>query len=87
VSEWIQLCGEHSADLATFTLALYRWRNAERQFMRQLVSNGFQCCQTLNECGLRDAQVALNKSQKPVEKPNARRSKYYRPPIKPKRPR
>lgn len=87
VSEHIKDCGEHASDLATFIIALYRWRKAEREFMHQLASRGSTCCGTLASCGLRDAVVGLQNAPKSSEKPNARRSKYYRPPIKPKRPR
>lgn len=87
VGEHIKDCGEHSSDLATFIIALHRWKKAEREFMHQLASRGSTCCGTLTSCGLRDAVVGLQNAPKLSEKPNARRSKYYRPPIRPKRPR
>ena len=80
-------CGEHAKDLAAFILAVYRWRKADQEFMRQLAAQGIECCGTLSSCGLRDAVAASRNTTKASKKPDARRSKYYRPPIRPTRPR
>ena len=80
-------CGDHAEDLATYMLALYRWRKADREFMGQIAVKGIKCCGTLSSCGLRDAALASGNTPKRSEKPNARRSKYYRPPTRSKRPR
>lgn len=83
----ISECGNHAADLTEFMLANYRWRKADREFMRQLAVADIACCGTLSSCGLRDAAAIIRNISKGSEKPNARRSKYYRPPNRPKRPR
>lgn len=80
-------CGGHAADLSEFILAHYKWRKADREFMGQLAKKGFACCGTLSSCGLRDAANVIRTLSKVSEKPNARRSKYYRAPTRPKRPR
>lgn len=80
-------CGNHAKDLVDFAVALFLWKEKEREFMQELASQGVECCGTLSSCGLRDAKAALRKKPKQKEKPHARRSKYYRAPVKPKRPR
>lgn len=80
-------CGEHAKNLATFMLALHRWKKADRDFMRKAASGGIECCGTLTSCGLRDAVAANQSTSKPKGQLHVRRSKYYRPPSRPKRPR
>jgi len=83
----ISECGQHSQDLIDFVVALYLWKDKEREFIRELASNGIECCETLLCCALRDARNIIRKLPSQNEKPNVRRSKYYRAPVKPKRPR
>jgi len=80
-------CGEHAKALATFILELHNCALADRAFLAEVVAQGHTCCETLHTCCLR---VAIKRSRSKAikrERPYARRSKYWRPPAKSKRPR
>lgn len=83
----ISECGEHGKDLATFILENYKCTEEDRAFLDELASHGCVCCETLNACGLRQAIKRRQTTAKETEPPHARRSKYWQPPGKSKRPR
>jgi hypothetical protein len=83
----ISECGEHSTDLAIFVLEHHKCAEADRAFLDELVSLGYACCETLNTCGLRESIKRNRAKTTKKETPHARRSKYWQPPAKSKRPR
>jgi hypothetical protein len=83
----IAACGSHAQDLATFILEQHHCNASDRKFLDDLAADGVVCCETLNDCGLRDAIKRIQKPNTNNEKPHARRSNYWRPPAKSKRPR
>lgn len=83
----ISRCGDHAKALATFIWELHNCVLADRAFLDAVVAQGHACCETLHTCGLR---VAIKRSRFTAikrERTHARRSKYWRPPAKSKRPR
>lgn len=51
----VGVCRDHVDHLTRFTAELWRWREAEGQFLRELVRRGVACCGALKDCKLRDA--------------------------------
>lgn len=86
-SREIAACGSHAQDLATFVLEQHYRAASDRKFLDELAAYGVVCCETLNDCGLREAIKRIQAQAIKNEKPHARRSKYWRPPAKSKRPR
>lgn len=59
-------CGNHAASLTAFISELWRWRDQEAKFARELARAGFRCCGTLDQCTLRNAiaDVAREKTKR-----------------------
>ncbi len=72
-------CRDHADHLTTFTLELWRWREAERQFQRELAKRGVTCCGTLKKCQLTDV-FAREKTLEIKRNRHARRHKPRRRP-------
>jgi len=47
-------CRDHADQLARFTAELWRWREAEDRFLRELARRGVACCGALKRCTLRN---------------------------------
>jgi len=75
----VDACRDHSDQLIRFTVALWRWKEAEAQFLRELARRGAVCCGTLKKCKLRDA-IAREKASTLTSDRHARRHKSRRRP-------
>lgn len=80
-------CGEHARALATFILEHHNCAVADRAFLDAAVAQGYACCGTLHTCGLREAIKRIRSAAPKKKTSHVRRSKYWRPPAKSKRPR
>ena len=56
----VDACRDHVDQLSRFMLELWRWRQSEDQFLRELAESGATCCGTLKNCKLRDAITREN---------------------------
>lgn len=82
----VETCGTHAQALATFILESHACQVADRKCLSDAAALGAVCCGTLHNCGLRNA-INRKQAKAPIKgKPHARRSKYWRPPAKSKRP-
>jgi hypothetical protein len=52
-------CRDHGKTLCTLAIALYRWHSGERLFYRSLVAQGKRCCGSMDDCGLRIAELRI----------------------------
>lgn len=75
----VDACRDHADHLARFTAELWRWREAEDQFLSELAKRGATCCETLKNCKLRDV-VAREKASTMKKDRHARRHKPRRRP-------
>lgn len=72
-------CSDHADHLIRFTVGLWRWQEAEDQFLRKLAKLGEKCCGTLKKCKLQDV-IAREKSSTMKKDRHARRQKPRRRP-------
>lgn len=86
-SREISACGDHADALATFILEQRSCVVADKAFLDELAAMGVACCGTLQTCGLRQAIKRRQVPPPRKEATRAKRSKYWHPPTKSKRPR
>ncbi len=72
-------CRDHVDQLTHFILELWRWRESEGRFLRELAKGGATCCGTLKRCKLRDA-ITREKASTINSDRHARRHKPRRRP-------
>ncbi|MGJ4728756.1 E2 domain-containing protein [Luteimonas sp. SDU101] len=72
-------CRDHVDQLIRFVLELWRWRQSEGRFLRELAKSGAACCGTLKSCKLRDA-ITRDKASTTKRNRHARRHKPRRRP-------
>jgi hypothetical protein len=75
----VDACRDHVDQLTCFMLELWRWRQSEGQFLRELAKSGATCCGTLKSCKLRDA-ITREKASAMKRNRHARRHKPRRRP-------
>lgn len=75
----VEACRDHAEHLIRFTTELWRWREGEAQFLRELARRGAACCGTLESCGLREA-IASERASTMKRDRHARRHKARRRP-------
>lgn len=75
----VDACADHADHLVRFTAELWRWREAEDLFLRELEKRGITCCGTLKSCKLREV-IARENALKMKNDRHARRHKPRRRP-------
>jgi hypothetical protein len=75
----VEACHDHADQLTRFTTELWRWRETEDQFLRDLAKRGITCCGTLKNCKLRGAIAGERVSAMKKDR-HARRHKPRRRP-------
>lgn len=80
-------CDDHAQALATFILEHHACKVADKKYLDACAAAGHVCCDTLQACGLRQAIKRKQAEAIAKGKPHGRRSKYWMPPAKSKRPR
>lgn len=83
----ISACDDHAQTLVTFILEQHACELANKKHLDAYVAAGYACCGTLRKCGLRKAIKRKNNAAITKGKPHGRRSKFWMPPAKSKRPR
>ncbi|WP_299344072.1 E2 domain-containing protein [uncultured Pseudoxanthomonas sp.] len=83
----VTACGDHSQALATFILEHHACKVADKSYLDACAAAGYACCDTLQTCGLRQAIKRKQTAALAKGKSHGRRSKYWMPPAKSKRPR
>ncbi|KGK64511.1 MULTISPECIES: E2 domain-associated cysteine-rich protein [Xanthomonas] len=83
----VSACDDHAQALATFILEHHACKVADEKYLDACAAAGYACCDTLQTCGLRQAIKRKQTTALTKGKPHGRRSKYWMPPAKSKRPR
>lgn len=83
----VSACGDHAEALATFMLESHACKVADKKYLDACAAAGYACCETLQTCGLRQAVNRKQTAAPTKGKTPGRRSKFWMPPAKSKRPR
>lgn len=83
----VSACDDHAQALATFIQEQHACNVADKKYLDACADAGYACCDTLRTCGLRKSIKRKQAAALTKRKLHGRRSKYWMPPAKSKRPR